>query len=201
MKAQFVLKWTGDGRAKARLVLQGFGNPDLFYGDLDISSPTLARTSRQILLALMTCLHWRSFVSDMATTFLQGNPQTRILWAKIPKDACLLIGISSGTLIRLLKPIYGQADVPRRWFKVVQRHFINIGYKPHPLDQCLYFLFDKENLISVIGLHINNLLGGERDNYPRYQEAKKQIPRPFSTASSLRFLSFKGTSAPRLKSW
>ena len=27
MKARFVLKWTSDGRAKARLVLQGFGDP------------------------------------------------------------------------------------------------------------------------------------------------------------------------------
>ena len=56
MKARFVLKWAADGKgglkAKARLVLQGFSDPDLLNGALDTSSPTLARTSRQVLLAI-----------------------------------------------------------------------------------------------------------------------------------------------------
>ena len=39
MTARFVLKWTSDGRAKARLVLQGFGDPDLLRGELNTSSP------------------------------------------------------------------------------------------------------------------------------------------------------------------
>jgi len=85
MKARFVLKWTSDGRAKARLVLQGFGDPDLLQGELNTSSPTLARSSRQCLLAIATCSMWKLFISDVSTAFLQGDPQTRILWAKIPR--------------------------------------------------------------------------------------------------------------------
>ena len=50
MKAHFVLKWTtdskGNPRAKARLVLQGFADPDLLRGGFDTLSPTLNRTSR-----------------------------------------------------------------------------------------------------------------------------------------------------------
>ena len=56
MKARFVLKWTmdqkGNPRAKARLVLQGFSDPDLLQGSLETSSPALSRISRQMLLAI-----------------------------------------------------------------------------------------------------------------------------------------------------
>ena len=61
MKARFVLKRTVDSkgnlnpRAKARLVLQGFSDPDLLRGGLDTSSPTLNRTSRQVLLSISSC--------------------------------------------------------------------------------------------------------------------------------------------------
>ena len=85
MKARFFLKWTSDGIAKARSVLQGFGDPDLLQGELNTSSPTLARSSRQCLLAKATCWMWKLFISDVSTAFLQGDPQTRILWAKIPR--------------------------------------------------------------------------------------------------------------------
>ena len=165
MKARFVLKWSADNsgnpRAKARLVLQGFSDPDLLRGELDTSSPTLSRSSRQILLAIATCKSWLIFISDVATAFLQGDPQKRILWARIPKDACQLIGVPAGTLMRLLKPIYGQADAPRRWFQVARRRLIAAGYQPHPLDQCLYCLFHGDQLVSMIGIHVDDLIGAD----------------------------------------
>ena len=180
MKARFVLKWTSDRRAKARLVLQGFGDPDLLQGELNTSSPTLARSSRQCLLAIATCSMWKLFISDVSTAFLQGDPQTRILWAKIPKDACQLIGAPPGTLMRLLKPIYGQADAPRQWFVVARRRLISIGYKPHALDQCLYLLHHGQDLISMIGLHVDDLLGGGDENHERYQDAKQRLKAEFT---------------------
>ena len=66
MKARFVLKRTSDGRAKARLVLQGFGDPDLLRGELNTSSQTVARSSRQCLLAIATCSMWKLFISDVS---------------------------------------------------------------------------------------------------------------------------------------
>ena len=118
---------------------------------------------------------WKLFISDVSIAFLQGDPQTRILWAKIPKDACQLIGVPPGTFMKLLKPIYGQADAPRQWFVVARRRLISIGYKPHALDQCLYLLHHGQDFISMIGLHVNDLLGGGDENHERYQEAKQRL--------------------------
>ena len=185
MRARFVLKWThdaqGNPRAKARLVLQGFADPDLLKGGLDTSSPTLNRTSRQVLLALSVCKGWMRWVADVATAFLQGDPQQRVLWAKIPKDACAIIGVPPGTLMRLIKPIYGQADAPRQWFIVAKRRLEAIGYRAHPLDCCLFRYFDSSGeLISLIGLHVDDMLGAGLESSPEYQQVKAALRKEFN---------------------
>ena len=135
MKARFVLKWThdakGNARAKARLVLQGFSDPDLLRGELD-TSPTLNRTSRQVVLAVSECLSWARWVTDVATAFLQGDPQTRVLWAKIPKDARAIIGVPAGTFMRLIKPIKqmhpdnGSSWPSDDWKKLATKHILSM---------------------------------------------------------------------------
>ena len=182
MKARFVLKWAADGKggmkAKARLVLQGFSDPDLLQGALDTSSPTLSRTSRQVLLAISQVNHWQRWTADVSTAFLQGDPQERVLWAKIPRDACNLIGVAPGTLMKLIKPIYGQADAPRQWFMVARRR---LEFRAHPLDQCLYTYYDTNKaLISMVGLHVDDLLGCGKDGAPEYEHLKNQLKEAFN---------------------
>ena len=50
LKAHFILKWSisadGSPRAKARLITQGFRDPDALSGSLRPNSPTLTRLSR-----------------------------------------------------------------------------------------------------------------------------------------------------------
>ena len=54
MKARFVLTWkqgdNGKHVAKARLVIQGYNDPDALAGKLEVSSPTGTRLAIQILL-------------------------------------------------------------------------------------------------------------------------------------------------------
>ena len=185
MKARFVLKWAADGKgglkAKARLVLQGFSDPNLLQGALDTSSPTLSRTSRQVLLAISQINHWQRWTADVSTAFLQGDPQERVLWAKIPRDACNLIGVAPGTLMKLIKPIYGQADAPRQWFMVARRRLESLGFRAHPLDQCLYTYYDSNKaLISMVGLHVDDLLGCGKDGAPEYEHLKNQLKEAFN---------------------
>ena len=185
MKARFVLKWASDGKggvkAKARLVLQGFSDPDLLQGSLDTSSPTLSRTSRQTLLAISQVNHWKRWTADVSTAFLQGDPQERTLWARIRKDACQIIGVVPGTLMKLIKPIYGQADAPRQWFIVARRRLESLGYKAHALDQCLYTFHDSDkHLISMVGLHVDDLLGCGQDGHPEYEHLKLQLKDAFN---------------------
>jgi hypothetical protein len=93
MRARFVLKWRagpdGAPEAKARLVLQGFKDPDALSGNLQTSTPTAMRITRQMLLTIAAVEGWPLSVADVKTAFLQGKPQERVLYVKLPADAAL----------------------------------------------------------------------------------------------------------------
>ena len=185
MKARFVLKWANDGKgnlkAKARLVLQGFSDPDLLSGKLETSSPTLNRSSRQVMLAIMSIMGWTAAVADVSTAFLQGDPQRRELWAKLPKDACQLLNVPAGSLMKLVKPIYGQADAPKAWYVVAKRRLESVGFMVHPLDGCMFRLFDEEgNLTAMIGLHVDDMFITGDSTSKKYQETITWLKEQFS---------------------
>ena len=185
MKARFVLKWANDGKgnlkAKARLVLQGFSDPDLLSGKLETSSPTLNRSSRQVMLAIMSIMGWTATVADVSTAFLQGDPQRRELWAKLPKDACQLLNVPAGSLMKLVKPIYGQADAPKAWYVVAKRRLESVGFMVHPLDGCMFRLFDeKGNLTAMIGLHVDDMFITGNSTSKKYQETITWLKEQFS---------------------
>ena len=60
VSARWVLTWKetegGGPRAKARLVLRGFEDPDLLY--LDKASPTAGRLGKNFLLLIVQNNHW-----------------------------------------------------------------------------------------------------------------------------------------------
>ena len=185
MKARFVLKWVtdnaGNPKAKARLVLQGFADPDLLQGAWETSSPTLSRTSRQTLLAIACNEHWSKFTADVSTAFLQGDKQARLLWCRIPADACKLMGCPAGTHMKLLKPLYGQADAPRAWFQVAKRRLCSVGYTVHALDHCLFRLHNQSGrLVSLIGLHVDDMIGAGDETDEVYLKARESLKKEFN---------------------
>ncbi len=58
-------------RAKARLVVIGYTDPDLT--EIPRDSPTLAVRSRFTLFALAAMHHWHLYKVDIKTAFLQGE--------------------------------------------------------------------------------------------------------------------------------
>ena len=78
MTARFLLHWKknpdGTRRAKARLVTQGFRDPDALGGTLNTNSPTLTRLSRSFILSISQMLNYTPYTGDISTAFLQGRP-------------------------------------------------------------------------------------------------------------------------------
>ena len=117
LKARFILTWKkhedGTPRAKARLVAQGFRDPDAHLGNLSTTSPTLTRLSRNYIMSVATMQGMTIFTSDISTAFLQGKnfkPESnRNIWVKIPRDGEELLGLAPGhgKLMKLIKPMYG----------------------------------------------------------------------------------------------
>ena len=78
--------------------------------------------------------------ADVTTAFLQGLPQERKLWVRLPADAAALLGGDSSTRMLLHKPVYGQLDAPKRWYLEACRRLKSLGWRPHALDPCLWLL-------------------------------------------------------------
>ena len=87
--ARWVLTWkvdeeTGLPKAKARLVLRGFEDPDLTK--MKTNSPTAGRTARQVFLTIAGNNTWTLVVGDVTAAFLSGSGQEfkRRIIARLP---------------------------------------------------------------------------------------------------------------------
>ena len=167
-------------RAKARLVLRGFGDPDL--GDLEKSSPTATRQSKLLLLAYSANEGWILYGGDVRTAFLSGANFDRRIIVKLPTDCGPLLGTGrQHTYMKLLKSAYGLADAPLLWYQEADRRLRRIKWRRHPLDKCFYMLYDREyNLIGALILHVDDLLVGGNDKHEEFIAAIKQLREAFN---------------------
>ena len=83
-------------------------------GKVETTAPTTSRLSRSMFLSLSAILKWCGWTADVATAFLQGLPQERQLWVKLPREVLTILGANDSTCMLLRKPCYGQIDAPRR---------------------------------------------------------------------------------------
>ena len=203
MTARMLLKWSknedGSPRAKARLIVRGYSDVDALQGTLETSSPTTTRLSRNFLLSLSTILQWQLWTSDIATAFLQGLPQERKLWVKLPAECLKLLDAEDDTRMLLVKPVYGQLDAPRRWYLEAVRRLRALGLRQHILDPCTFLIYEadhggptgespdpdpsflgSERLCGMICLHVDDMLGAGDPNSEVYNKVLAELRKSFS---------------------
>ena len=202
LTSRMLLKWSknpdGTPRAKARLIVRGFMDPDAWDGTVPTSSPTTTRLSRSCLLSLAATMKWPVWTSDIATAFLQGKPQSRKLWVQLPPECLELLGAPSDTRMLLLKPCYGQIDAPRSWYMAAVDKLLDMGLKQHAQDPCCFlayeadlnpsFVMDQEQphllgpcgLCGLIIMHVDDMLGCGSDDSQAYRSMISKLKTTFN---------------------
>ena len=201
LKARFLLNWKknadGTPRAKARLIVQGFRDPDALNGTLNTASPTLTRLSRNFILTVATMQQYSLFTADITTAFLQGkefpDDSERVIWIKLPRDGERLLGLEGehGQLMKLTKPMYGLCDAPRAWFEEATERLLKVGggkIVQHPLDACLFMVYSEKpcescpspRLLGLFGLHVDDLFGCFHPTDKTSKELQDKIHKAFS---------------------
>ena len=56
-------------------------------------------------------------------------------------------GIPKGSVIELVKCVYGLMDAPRKWWESLTATMRSLGMKQSELDPCLFMWFDKVMVI------------------------------------------------------
>ena len=161
--ARWVLTWKWDEenqrpKAKARLVLRGFEDPDLF--GLEKSAPTAGRIGKLTLMDFATIHGWQVVCGDVRAAFLSGAGFEREIVVKLPRDCGPLLGLGGQetAYMKMLKSAYGLADAPLLWFREASKRLERIGFVPMELDKCTFGFYENEELKGMVIIHVDDLL-------------------------------------------
>ena len=180
-------------KAKARLVVKGFTDPDLLT--VRAEAPTLSKIARHVFLQVAASQKFLLECGDVKTAFLQGDQEEaeRDVYADPPADVKDMLGMGRDEVLKLLGAVYGLRIAPRRWYKRVERDLQAAGWRQHQLDPCLFMLFDGTELVGLCGLYVDDFLLAGREDDPRWQAAKQQLKSLYTWGSwKLRDFTFCG---------
>eukprot|EP00435_Cladocopium_sp_Y103_P019649 s4451_g4.t1 len=193
LSSRWILTWKEDqtspsGRkAKARLVVKGFQDPDI--GILNSDSPTLTRDARMLLLQTVSSKRWTVQSFDITTAFLRGRSDERELAMEPPSELRSLMGIDKSHVCLLQGNAYGRVDAPLLFYREFRKRLEEVGFEAHPLDSCLFLLRNKhhpDQLDGILGTHVDDGIGGGNQNFERALE-QLQKTLPFGTREYQKF--------------
>ena len=110
MRMRWIITLKDDDTLKARLVVQGFTDPE--WGSVATSSPTCSRRARQIFFALSAALQFRVVKGDVKCAFLQGDTGGREILCEPVNKLREALGHEHYECVQLTKSVYGLGDAP-----------------------------------------------------------------------------------------
>ena len=121
---------------KARLVAKGFQERDQPQSD----SPTAAKESFKLLVALAANQNFRVVSMDIRAAFLQAKKLDREVFVRPPDDIK-----KEGKIWKLLKPLYGFDDASRKFYLKVKETLKELGLKNCQVIMCFIMKIRMEN--------------------------------------------------------
>ena len=172
---------TETGKAKARIIILGFEDPDLL--ELDRSAPTMSRQSRQLLLSFATIHRWQVLKGDIKGAFLQGqsSEERREIYAWPVEELADALRVPRDQPVQLLKACYGLVNAPSEWYKSVCKAMVEAGFETLVSEPCMWRLREwcyETNQYITIGLaasHVDDFLFSGDDQNGKWQRALSQV--------------------------
>jgi hypothetical protein len=186
MKMRWVCTWkpektatgefTGKDKAKARLVILGFQDPDLGSPNQETASPTPSRTSRQVFLTC--CAHLKFWVEsgDVSTAFLQGRALESPKYTYGVPELCAALKVPPNTVLRIMKGAYGLTTAPREWFETVKIELIKLGFLQSKTEPCCWTYSCAGEIKGIVLFHVDDFLlaGNHQCKFWQAMRAKLQ---------------------------
>lgn len=151
---------TGKPYEKSRLVIAGHSDADKV--NILTQSPTIQRVSQRLLVAIAACL--MSSTSLELRDITQAYPQSqtvlqRYILAQLPLE--LKQKYPEGTVLHVIKPLYGVAESGVHWFTTYQKHhMINLEMVTSSYDPCLLITKSQvsESGFGMVGMQTDDTL-------------------------------------------
>ena len=183
MRCRWILTWkppapgTNERRAKARLVVLGFEDPQI--SSISADAPTLSKDGKQLVLQQVSSTGWRLVNFDIATAFLKGQGDGRTLGLHAPKELKEAMGMKPSDQCKLLGGAYGRADAPMLWYRTLRKTLEGLGFVASPFDGCVFSLVthgpNGPRVRGCLGLYVDDGIGGGDEYFGEVIERLRKI--------------------------
>ena len=149
MRMRWILTWKDGGtRAKARLVVLGYTDPQLL--ELRTDAPTCSRRGRQLFLLKSAELGFSLEKGDITSAFLQsGNTQEhRQVFAEPVPELKQALGLNDDECVQILGATYGLTVAPREFYLHFSKTLQSVGARELESEPCLYAWSDQQGHIQ-----------------------------------------------------
>ena len=182
LKSRWILTWkppeVGETqqRAKARLVVLGFQDPKLTEVSRD--APTLSKEGRSIVLQTIASKRFQLSSFDIKTAFLRGKADAaNPLAMEPPRELREALSLKENEVCELLGNAYGRVDAPLLFYKELSKQLFALGFTRHPLEPCVFMLYQDHTLRGILGMHVDDgVRGGDEVFKNKISELEKSLP-------------------------
>ena len=165
-------KGTESPYEKSRLVIQGYNDDE--KKTILTQSPTLQRVSQRLIISLSPTLRQRGIhlsIRDITQAYTQSQSSLkRVIYSHLPTE--MKQQYQEGTIIRLLKPLYGIAEAGLHWFSTYFRHHREkLCMSTSTYDPCL-LITDSNDQFAIVGIQTDDTLILADDQWLKLEETE-----------------------------
>ena len=151
---------------KSRLVIQGYN--DVGKTEILTQSPTIQRCSQRLMIALAPSLMkmgMRVLLRDITQAYPQSQTDlARTILADLPRET--RTKYPEGTIIRVIRPLYGIAEAGVHWFATYQGHHCNkLNMVTSTYDPCLLVTDGRRETFAIVALQTDDTLAVCTDRF------------------------------------
>ncbi|TQN64414.1 hypothetical protein CSHISOI_11408, partial [Colletotrichum shisoi] len=167
-------KTTDKAYEKSRLVIQGYADDGKWA--ILTQSPTIQRSSQRLLIALLATLYkipgFVAWLRDITQAYTQSASKlNRVILAQLPRE--LRDRYPKGTIIRLMKPLYGVAEAGTHWWAgYFNHHRESLEMETTAYDPCLLLTTAESPYFGIVGMQTDDTFGISDAAFDDLEESK-----------------------------
>ena len=161
-----------DWKGKKHVCVLGFQDPDLTEVPRD--SPTLSAASEALIMQWVASHKYRLISGDIKTAFLSGDEDIRNIFISPPDDVRQMLNLHHDTVLRLRKAVCGLVNAPKKWWDSLKTSLVKHGFTSCALDPCAFVLPKSGQIHGVLGVHVDDVVGGGNETFDRIMTAVRK---------------------------
>ena len=110
---------------------------------------------------------YRLISGDIKTAFLSGDEDVRNIFIAPPDDVRQILNVDHDTVLRLRKAVCGLVNAPKKWWDRLKKSLIQHGFTSCSLDPCVFVLRKSGKVHGVLGVHVDDMIGGGNETFNR----------------------------------